>query len=229
MNSDSFAVLRTDFPTGHPFQTAPLVLTSTTETAFLLGNGNVASIGVPSQTAIVGSATPLDPNSNSTFSIDNLGGMSDRRGLAGRPYFTSSSFDGRSFRVRAQGKFTAVTTATAPAFNIKLYVGTSATLGSDTVIFTPTARTLAVSTTVNGNFILEGTFLWDSVTQKVNGEVWAQFADNGAAATYTTRAASAGVSAAAYTNLNFVLSAVYGTNAPTSSTTTLVEFSMEQV
>lgn len=229
MNSDTFVCLRSDFPAGHPFQTAPLALASTTETAFLLSNTNVAAVAIPSQTAILGSSTPLNPNANSALIADVYGMAGDERGLVQRPYFTSTSFDGRAFRVRAQIKFTCVTTGSAPALNFKMYVGSSATLGSDTVYFTPTARTLATSQTINGNAIIEATMQWDSATQKVTGEAWAEINDNQSAGTYTARAAITPVAVAAYTGLSFVMSAVYGTNAPTSSTNTLVEFAIERV
>jgi hypothetical protein len=229
MNSDSFFVLRSDYPTGHPFLTAPLSLASTTETAFLLANGQPATMGIIPQNAILGSSTGLNPNANAAISMDELGG-SGYRGMRGRPYFSSGTFDGRAMRVRAQIKYTAIVGASAPALNFKLYVGTSATLASDTVLFTPGPRTLATAQTVNGNGILEATLLWDSVSQKLSGEAWAQISDTGnTTPTYTARAALTTVTVAAYTGLQFVVSTIYGTNAPTSSTQTLVELSVESV
>lgn len=230
-NSDSFTVLRSDYPTGHPFQTAALSLASTTETVFSLANGGAAVVGVPSQTAILGSSTLFDPNSNASISSDSLGGANQFRGQT-RPYFNSSTFDSRGFRVRAMGKFSVVTAATAggASLNIKLYVGSSTTLGSDTVLFTPaTPLNVPISTTTTGNFIVEATLMWDSLTAKVGGEAWANYQDAVPGVQYNSRAGLTQVAAAAYTNLQFVASAVWSVNAPTSSTITLVEFSCERV
>ena len=227
MNSDSFRVLRNDYPTGHPYQlqTAAYNITGT-ETVFLLQNGTPAVLFMPLQTDILGSSTPMDPSAGAALSADVLGGESDFRGLRGRPYFHSGSFDGRGFRIRVTGNASVVQGGTATNVILTLYMGTSATVGSDTAInaTTTSGNVIALSSTITGPFIAEWTLLWDSTQQKITGESWIQYC--GGTTGYGGRAGFASVAQAAYSGLNFVVSQKF-TTAPTSSAIVVRELSME--
>lgn len=234
MNSDSITVVRSDYASTHPFFPAPLTLTSTTETAFSFANttGPVV-ISIPLQAGIVGSSTPSDPNMSAAQLVSNLGRPGGARGPA--PFYNSGSFDGRPFQLRACVKTTVTTSGTAggASFAPKLYLGNSATLGSDTLLFSPTVINVPVTTTTSISSIVELTLMWDSGTVKVFGEGWAnQGVAIAQASVYTARgalAAANGAAAAAVSNLQFVVSGVWTVNAPTTSTSTLTEFGLHQI
>ena len=224
-NSDSFQVLRSDYPSGHAFQLQSLTGATTSEQLFLMGGAQTAVIAVPSQSAIFGSFAPVDPNANNSFSIDELGGIGGFRGLRGRPYFNSGSFDGRAIRIRAMGKYNnQAATTNAQTVTFKITQGTA--VSSSKVIASVSSGTNLASGPAN--FIVEATILWDSAMQVIAGEFWGNVT-NGTTNTYTSRTGLSNlVSAAAYTNLQFVASVVFGTSSA-NSTANLVEFSMEAV
>lgn len=236
MNSDNVSIVRSDFPSTHPFAPAVLNLSSTTETAFSFVNTTgPAIISIPLQTAILGSSTPSDPNANPAVLSSNLG----RPGAGYRgapPYFTSGSFDGRQFTLTACVKTLVTTSAAAggASLTIKPYLGTSATLGSDINLFSPTVINVPASqTAVSISSVVNLTLVWDSTTQKLFGEGWAnQGLSTAVASVYTARGALAqanGVAAASVSILNFLVSAVWSVNAPTSAAHTLTEFSISQI
>lgn len=237
MNSDNVSIVRSDFASTHPFFPAPLVLTSTTETAFSFANTTgPAILSIPLQTAIVGSSTPSDPNANPAILASNLGRPSPSGYRGAAPYFTSGSFDCRQFVLTACVKTLVTTGATAGGASLKinLYLGTSATIGSDTLLFSPTLINVPVNqTAVSISTVVNLTLCWDSGTAKLFGEGWAnQGISIAQASVYTARgalAAANGVAVAAPANLNFLASAVWTVNAPTTATHTLTEFSISQI
>lgn len=81
--------------------------------------------------------------------------------------------DGRPFQVKITGVITAGTAATDFAAN--LYLGNSATLGSNTKLAAPTAQ--AVTAGSSYNFQLTATLLWDSTSKAVNGSYTFQVGD----------------------------------------------------
>jgi hypothetical protein len=236
MNSDSFRVIRSDYASTHPFAPAVLSLTSTTETAISFANTTGPAVAaIPLQTDILGSSTPLDPNASAAISSASLG----RAGggwRGGAPYFTSGSFDGRGFIVTAQYKFTVVSAAGgATVWTPKLYRGTSATIGSDNLVFAATGISVPASHTANGSAVLQATIIWDATSGILTGEGFAlvQAFDVTAAGAitpvYTSRAATSSIAAAAASNLTFLTSITNATTAPTSSSTTLTELSITQL
>lgn len=224
-NSDSFQVLRSDYPSGHPFQLQSLTGSTTSEQLFLMGGSQTGLIGIPAQTSVYGSFAPMDPNANNAFSIDELGGIGGFRALRGRPYFNSSSFDGRAFRIRAMGKYNnQANTTNAQTATFKITQGTA--VSSTHVIASVSSGTNLASGPAN--FIVEATVLWDSAMQVLAGEFWGNVT-NGVTNSYTSRTGLSNlVSVTSYSSVQFVCSVVFGTSSA-SSTANLVEFSMEAV
>lgn len=236
MNSDSCSIVRNDFSTTHPFAPAALSLTSTTETVFSFVNTTgPAIVSIPLQTAIVGSTTPNDPNANPAVLSNNLGRPgAGYRGSA--PYFTSGSFDGRPFVVSAAFKGTVTSAAGgASVWTPSLRNGTSATIGSDPIIFAATGVSLPASHVGNFSGLIQATLIWDSVSGLLSGEAWSivQGFDVTAAgaltAQYGTRAKFTSISIAAPSGLNFLGTMTIATTAPTSSSSTLTELTISQV
>ena len=225
-NSDSFQVLRNDYPAGHPFQLQALTGSTTAEQLFLMGGAQTAVISVPAQTSIFGSFAPVDPASNNTFSIDQIGGIGDFRSLRGRPGFTSGLFDGRPFRVRAVGKFNNQANTTN-AQTVTIHISQGTVVASTKVIATVTNGATNVASGPE-NFMLEATILWDSGLQYLTGEYWGAV-NNSTTSSYATRALLANqINVTAYTGLQFNCSIIFATSSA-ASTANLVEFSMEAV
>src|SRR6266436_6404968 len=140
-----------------------------TATAAKINNDNgttsTALLVVPLQTAIIGASNPffgsgalLGPAYGAFFTPD--GGQS--------PFFSSTSFEGVPFRVRAHG--TAVMGANAAqSLQINLVLGTSATIGSDVILGTTGA---ALATVAGGacSFSIVAELLW-SIGSGANGNV----------------------------------------------------------
>lgn len=224
MNSDSLSmvILSREFPTGHPLQLPPagVSATGTTQTAFLLSNGNPAALLMPLQTDIRGSQVIPDPVLNPVFGLD----ASPSAPLAAAPWANSQMFDNaHPFRVRATGTF--VSGNAANTLTLVLALGTSATFGSDTSFYAPTAAT-AIGSGAKGNFYLETTCLWDSNSGKIGG-IGETLIEPGTSG-YSVRGGIAQVSIAAPSSLNFVLFYTWGVGA-SANTIALTEFAMERV
>lgn len=235
MNSDTITVVRSDYASTHPFSPAPLSLSSTTETTFSYANttGPVI-VGIPQQSDIRGATTPLDPNANPAVLSSNLGRPGGYRGPA--PFYSTTSFDGRPFQIRACVKATVTTGASAggATLSIKLYQGTSATVGSDTLLFAPTGINVAASSTgVTLSFYINVDLMWDAGTQKIFG-IGSSVCGTSAASTMVITSPAIlgtvnGIAATSPAALTFIPSAVFTVNAPTSSTITLQEFGLHQI
>lgn len=224
MNSDSIVVLRSDYPTGHPFQTLALTGSTTNEQLFNITGASTATVGAPSQTAILGSASPMDPNANQSATFDAFGRPGYPRGT-NRPYFTSTSYNGRGFRVRAMGVYNNQANTTN-AQTVTLYVTLGNAVSSSKRVITLASGTNPASGA--GNFLAEFTGIWDSATQVVLGTFWGTIG-NGITSVVTAQTAPTNyVAAAAYTNLSFCASIQFGTSSA-ASTASLVEFSWESV
>lgn len=221
MNSDSFIVLRSDYATGHPFQTQALAGTTTIDQLFNVTNAQTASVQVWSQNAIVGSFTPGNPNDAQAVSLDQLGRGSESR-AGQRPGFTSTSFAGRGFRVRAMGTVVQGA-ATTNAQTMTFYI----TQGQATNVTTRKLCAIVSATNVAAGtnpWIIEASCIWDPGSQTVFGEYWGVCAGS-----YASRATVTSVTTVTpYTSLQFSCAAVFATSNATS-TATLVEFSMEAV
>lgn len=128
--------------------------------------------------------------------------------------------DGHSFAVNIRGKATGGTAAT---LLVKLYVGTSATVGSDVAFaaFTVSGAAIPVG---GGNFDLTAQFIWDGVSQVVHGTVWGQ--TNGTVTPFATTTPVTAITSPA--SLQFVASVTFGAALATNSVT-VTEFTIDQV
>lgn len=186
-----------------------LAVTTTTETAISVSTDTgtaVAVVSVPLQTGVVGSANGLAPGSNGSILVPPFGAFAQVPNNNSRPYFSSDFFDGRAFKVRIAGKFTSGVAAND--LKIGLYLGTSATLGSDSAVTSISSGTSGNFGAVSGNFLLEALLVWDATSGKVGGILENGLINpSGVAGTVSTPVATTQVAAAAASNLNFVASA----------------------
>lgn len=208
-------------------QVKPLTLTSTVETAFSLATDTTATSVVAALVppvnnnvagTLVGSGSPVEFNQNAAISSQSFG----RKVGVGTeaPFFSPATFDGgRPFKIRFSGTYT-LNAGAANTAGINLYLGTSATLGSDTQIATLTA---GGTPSTSGQFYLEALILWDSTTGKISGTFKGSIGN-----TFTAEAAlSASATAATSAALSFIPSGVYG-NAG-GGTLTVAEYAIDQV
>lgn len=204
-------------------QINPLVLASTTETAFSVTTDTGTAVAVLSLPAgntgntLVGSGSPIEYNLNSAITGQSYG----RKGAVGTapPYFSTTSFDsGRPFIIHVTG-YATLNAGAGNTVALNVYQGTSATLASDTKIAALTAGG-APSTTVNFNFEINSS--WDSVSQVLGGYYIGQVGNSLTAAHALSNAASVTTAS----SLTFVVSGVFGNSG--GGTITISEFSVEQ-
>lgn len=175
-----------------------------------------AVLSIPLQTAILGSSNGLGPNGNQSILVPPFGVGNNVPDGVNAPYFNSGSFNGRPFLLRCAGTFTSGVATND--LQIGLYLGTSATIGSDTAISTAiTTGTGGAFGAVSGHFLLETELLWDATSGKVDGTISGYVAPSGVARLPVGGNAPAYISqfsAAAASNLNFLISAKWNaTNA----------------
>jgi hypothetical protein len=213
-NLNSFSVRDTFYGTGSAFKLpAAFTTTTTTETAFLLSNTAVAAISIPTGTAIAGSTANDSPSGNAA-SLGITSRLQNIRGNNQRPYFTADQFDGRPFRIKASGYVSGGgTTLTSVTAALALYLGSSATLGSDTAIAKPTAFNIGNN---QGNWYFDAKLLWDSTSQTLSGAY--QF--NGNNVQNITNVLITQQTSIALTSLSFVMSYSFATSS-TSNTISL--------
>ena len=216
---------RNQFPTQVVATTAEAILKVNTDTS----TANYFLVA-PSGGSILGTQTPLDTNANASVT---------RR--SGREYglpsgdsndqFSSSSWDGRAFKVRVTGTGTASHNG-AQSLVFNLYQGTSATLGSDFIIGTTgSAFAIARSTVdVPFNFYIEATLLWDATSQVLSGSYQANIA-GGTTSQFTTQTVIANVPTPPITaaGLSFLATVTLGNAGAGTSTVTVREFTIEKV
>ena len=188
-------------------QIASQTLASVTETEFKVNTddavGAIAVLGLPLQSAIVGSGNPLDVEVNAAH-LSGLGGGARPWVQAGRPFFNSDSFEGRPFRVNISGVATPASDA-GNSLLIKLYLGASK---AGTAIAS-TGAVPEASTVVARDFILQADLIWSAATGKLNGQFWF-FVDGTSGTQYTTWAAATEAAAAAASNVQFCAAATWG-------------------
>lgn len=137
---------------------------------------------------------------------------------AASPTYVNDSVDGRQFRIRVVGL---VTVAASSTFQVSLYQGSSSTSTSDTLVSISSSYTITTASTIN--FVFENNFIWDSVSQKLNG--WFQSDVNN---TFTGSAAITAVTSLSVTSLQFIPSFAFGTSS-SANTVTVKEFLVEYV
>ena len=211
--------LRNQFPT----QT----VAATTETALLLNTDSGTAtcfIIAPSGGEIYGARAPRDVNANPAITARSGREYGVPSGEA-NDLFSSSSWDGRPFKVRICGIGNAGANA-AQTLLVNLYQGTSATLGSDVKI----ASTGAALATVAGGafqFYIEARLLWDSGTGLLTGSFDADIAFGSSQQYTVTKAILAVPTAVTTAGLSFLASLTLGNAA--SSTITVREFIIDKV
>jgi len=209
------------------------VLSTTTETIVLMNTDTgttpaVLSVptGVPGTTTGVGSASPLNTSGNPAIISKSGRFYGPPIGSTDQPFHGPNAFNGVPFVLRVNGLFTSGVASND--LKISLYLGSSATIGSDSVI------SAALTTGTSGNFgAVSGKFsasfklMWDITTGKLDGviESGSFIVPAGVAATVVGGTAVTEVSAAAVSNLQFVVSSKW--NASNAGNTVQVtEFSL---
>lgn len=155
---------RNTFPAQAIAATAETILTIGTDT----GTANYFLVA-PSGGQIYGSNSGIDPNGNPSI-IDRSNYITGLPSGESNDQFNSTSWSGRRFKVRITGTGTAGHNG-AQTVLINLYQGTSATLGSDSIIAT-TGAAYAVAqgaTNVNFDFSIEATLQWSVGSQLLSG------------------------------------------------------------
>lgn len=208
-----------------------LTVATTTETAFSVTTDTgttVAVLSLPLQTGVVGSSNPQGVNGNPAILGGAFGAQQGPAYAQNRPYFNSDSFNGLPFRVRLSGKFTSGVATND--LKISLYLGNSATLGSDSVISAAlTTGTSGNFGAVSGHFSVSYLLTWDSTTGKVDGVLEDGFiSPSGVATTAIATTAATQAAAAAASNLQFVATAKWNA-ANAANTVQVTDFSLEMV
>lgn len=224
MNSNTFKSFSQSYPSGHPFALpANFTTTSSTETQFLLSNGQPAVISVPTGTEILGSQTPLDPNANAALTRES--GRAAAWFGENRPFFNSGSFSNRPFCLRAIGYISGGgTTLTSISASVAVY---AALTQASTVTSGTKIANVAVTGGVGAataNWMIEIPLMWDATSQQLDGQ---QYGFVGSLLTLAGAKTTA-VTSLALTSLNFGLTWVFATTS-TSNTIGLVELSLEQI
>lgn len=122
--------------------------------------------------------------------------------------------DGHPFKVRVSGKFN---TGAASTFTPAIFLGTP------TAVATSVASLASAAVTGASNFTIEATFIWDSVSQSLDGFFYQSV--NGAVPVLTVTTKTAVTSAA---GLSFVPQFTFGT-ANAANTVTVTEFVIDRV
>jgi hypothetical protein len=189
------------------------------------GSNVTAFMPFPGATGIFGASNPVDANANAAVLLDNTGGKSGSARGASRPYYNTSSFDGRGFRLRVMGRF--LSSAAANGLTVSFYQNTIANgpvTGSGHIIGTvSTANT--IGNAVSGSFLFEVTGMWDSVSALMYGaEVW-----GAAGGLYATRVVGSTTFAVAAPISNSLMFATMTFATGAANTLTPIEFSFEDV
>ena len=232
MNSNTFASFSATYPSGHPFQLAASITTTTSsETAFLLSNGAQAILHVPTGTEILGSQTMFSTNANGALSRES--GRAAAWFGENRPFFNSASFNDRPFTVRAMGWISGGgTTTTSIAGTVSLYANQTnvTTVTSGTKVATVASGAILGAT--RAAWYIEQDFVWDSTSLLLQplGAYWAQIGTQYTALTQTTTtsATNAAITSVALTQLSFGVTWTFATTS-TSNAVQMVELSIEQV
>lgn len=210
-------------------QIPSLVLAAITETALPVNTDTgttSALLAVPLQNAIVGSSTGLGVNGNPAILVPPYGPTNSIPDGINAPYFNSSSFDsGRPFTLRLIGTGSAAANA-GNTLQIKIYQGTSATIGSDTAFVTAIPNTFATASAANLRFEIYVRCQWDSTSNTLTGVLSGSTLYNGTSALIATATATVLTSLTTPSTLSFLPSVAWG-NA-VGGTINVSEWSIDQ-
>ena len=199
-----------------------------TETALVINTDAgtaTALVTVPVGGKILGSASPFDVNANASV----IGRSGREYGLANgetNDQFSSSSWDGRQFRIRISGVASLGATQTAIFY---LYNGAATVVGTagNRIALTGSAYPGGGTSLTPSNFMIEFTGLWDPTSQVLSGYYTANIA-NGTTSQFTTTTVITNVqTSVAAAGLTFCASVKLANT--TASTISVREFLCEKV
>lgn len=185
------------------------VITTTTATALLTPASSALYQGLPDPTHTAGT-TPLSINLANTVQSSNP--------TASSPTYVNDEVDGRQFKIRVVGVANAAVSST---FVCSLYMGSSSTATSNTLLASSASYTVNPAGKIN--FLVEANFLWDSTSQDLNG-----FFKSSVNNTYTADAAITAATGVASTALVITPFFTFGT-ANAANSVTVREFLAEPV
>jgi hypothetical protein len=206
------------------------VLSTTTETVFTVNTDN--GVGAPAVLSLptgipgaTGAKVSLYTSGNPALHANSERFYGAPQGTTAQPYHTSGAFNGSPFLVRVFGTFTSGVAAND--LQIALYLGSSATIGSDHIISALlTTGTGGDFGAVSGKFCASYRLMWDLTTGKLDGIVDSSFiVPSGVAATVVGGTAVTETSAAALSNVTFVATAKWNA-ANAGNTVQVTEFSL---
>ena len=202
---------------------------TTVETVFTVNTdaGTTAYFLVaPGAGSILGSQTGLDVNGNSAVIERSVREYGLPSGVS-NDQFSSSSWDGRPFKVRIVGTGTAGHNA-AQTLLFNLYQGTSSSVASDKIIGT-TGSAFAIaqsSSNVSFNFMIEASLLWDATSGVLSGSYTSNIAGGTTSQFVTPTVVPNVVTAVTTAGLSFLATVTLGNAA--SSTVTVKEFVIDR-
>jgi hypothetical protein len=214
-------------------QLASITGLTTAETIFTMGADSGTNVNaflpIVGQTGIYGHSNPMSVNVNTAGLLDQFGAKAGERG-ASAPWFNTGSFDGRALRFRVQGRF--VTGAGSNTLTIKMYLqaASSGAVLAAAKLLGSAAMGGAAMAANSGNFVVECTALWDSVSTYVQGaESWGAATTASGTSYYATRAVNATSLAitAPLSNWIFIASATFA--AGSGNAVTPIEMAYEDV
>ena len=199
-----------------------------TETALVISTDAgtaTALVTVPTGGQKLGSSSPFDTNANASI----IGRSGREYGLANgetNDQFSSSSWDGRQFRIRLSGIASLGATQTAIFY---LYNGAATVVGTSTnrIALTGAAYPSGGTSLLPSNFMIEFTGLWDPTSQILSGYYTANIA-NGTTSQFTTTTVITNVqTSVAAAGLTFCAGIKLANT--TASTVTVREFVIEKL
>jgi hypothetical protein len=178
----------------------------------------------PTGGQIYGATSGLDVNGNQSIT-DRSQYIYGLPSGESNDQFSTSSWDGRLFKLRVAGIGNAGANA-GQTLQVNLYQGTSATIGSDTKIGT-TGTGLAAVAGGAFNFYIEALLQWDATSQILSGSYSSNIAF-AATSQFTTPTVITNVcTSVTAANLSFLATLKLGNAA--SSTLTLREFVLDRI
>ena len=199
-----------------------------TETALVINTDAgtaTALVTVPTGGQKLGSVTPFDANANAAM-INRSGREYGLPSGETNDQFSSSSWDGRQFRIRLSGIASLGATQTAIFY---LYNGAATVVGTsgNRVAATGAAYPSGGTSLLPSNFMIEFTGLWDPTSQILSGYYTANIA-NGTTSQFTTTTVITNVqTSVAAAGLTFCAGIKLANT--TASTVTVREFVVEKL
>ena len=181
----------------------------------------------PSGGVVLGSQSGLDVNSNSAV-IDRSAREYGVPSGESNDQFSSSSWDGRPFKVRVVGTGTAGHNA-AQTLLFNLYAGTNTALGSDKIIGTTGAAYACAqgASNVSFNWLIEANLIWDVTSGVLSGWYTGNIAGGTTSQFVTPTVVPNVVSSVTAAGLSFLATVTLGNAA--SSTITVKEFVIDKI